>query len=282
MSETGPIAFVSILDASSPTHDGFEAVKNGVAAMLNLLRRGDRFAVVAYDEQARAVYPRSGLATNRDAARMREATMAVLDVAALNPEADAAQGIAQGAALLAHTRGSRRALLLARHAGRTAAPLRPGDGSPPPMDTLGVGPSSPDTLLRAVSAATFGVFMKLTDAVSVAEAFFELVARLGIGRREYLARRDLTTERPMLVGNTVAGSRGFSLALLWRSVDVAPFSITFVDPSGNAWNGEPVFDDGGYVIFNEPKATAGDWSFTIQLAEGAKSCSIAVAGFNPE
>jgi len=272
---TQPSTFITIIDTTSVAAGDavFAAIQNGEAAFLNVLPKGDQFAVLGYAAHPAAIYPPSGLA-HADAASVAKATKALMDVSPAGDAADIAAAVGHAASLI--PRGAR-TLLAGRNEATppiSSAANKPGQGCASQIDTIGAGDHPPTAVLRAVSAATGGSYRAIAGAAEVEAFFFKGIEQTGTVLFE--GTRNLSVSP---VFGTASTDGGLVLAALWTAdgppADL-PFTISIVQPNEEPWTKPPTYANGGFVIFNLRDAEKGEWTFTFKQKDDAPAATVHV------
>jgi hypothetical protein len=268
-----PSIFIPIIDTSSVAggDDVFTAVQTGEAAFLNALPRGNQFAIFGYAEEARQIYPASGLA-RADAASVAAATTALTAVTPAGSAADVAVALAKAIGVIPDDAS---VLLTGRNDETPTSNAGRGKASQSPINTLGAGDQPPVAVLQAVSVATGGGYTGLSAAGEIENYFFKSIDQTGTVVFE--GTRDLSVTP--LVGNAPT-TGGLVLAIRWTTPDDAgdelPFMISIVQPNEKPYTKPHSFAGGSFVIYNIRDAAEGEWTFSFKQKDGAPAATVQV------
>jgi hypothetical protein len=277
------VSVVPIVDTSaSMTGSGYVAqTVIDTRAFLRLLKPGDKVAVVAYDTNARNVYP-----NNNSLATVDQALTVTKNAS------DAVGGLSFNGNSTAIGRGLQQSRNFLDAAGEPRACILLTDGyqndGPPPLDVLpgyrvmacAMGANSDQQLLKQIASRTGGQFFYAPRAADMMKVYNQIrsdtaSAALLVNELNDIQQNDYRLI-PAVVSQRPGGAQ---MSAVWSNTEISytrgspsgnQLSVTLVDPSGSTSALNPTIIGDGFVIYNVDNPAPGQWYVQLEFAGGGQ------------
>lgn len=274
-----------ILDTSySMTSSGYVTItKTDSEAFVRSARPGDRIGVVSYDDSGRVTYPPGGSAlveVDFSLKQTREAAAAIEALVFEGSCTNIAAGIAVGRTLMDPQPSPKGMVLLSD--GYWNCGNNPLQNLPPyAIYSCAMGPYSDQQLMQQIAANTGGQYYFAPTPFQMTLIFNQIRGELSPA-----ALVALNEQQPLAAGTQLAvtadigpSTDGLQFSFVWNDPSLLYTKDTpqpgqiqvalWVPETGAQWPAEPDVIGPGYVIWNIPSTTPGQWQISAQYAAGA-------------
>jgi hypothetical protein len=281
-----PASIVPLIDVSgSMADDNFiGGARVAADAFIHFFQSGDLFAIFAFNQSVRTVYPANGqLIAFTSQQVLTDASNAIFR---LQPGGQTNMGdaILRGVSLLKPQAAPTGIVLLSDGKPNVGPNAVDSCDANIRTYTVGLGPGTDPTVMRQIAEKTSATFLFTATPKGLNSIYFDIIGKADVAQ---LVSNAVRQEKEFRITVPLqAGLPDATIGVAWpeTSIEIGTgpnqIQVTILDPESQPYKGPFVYLRRGYVIFPIDKPEAGDWVVKVKY-QGDHPPAITAAAVDP-